>query len=40
VGRFRVPFNLSKGKRVTVNVSQNMLGITLSNESYGRVKIR
>jgi hypothetical protein len=38
-GTFRVPYTLLRGKRVTVSVSQNMLGIQLSNSAIGRVKI-
>jgi hypothetical protein len=38
-GAFRVPSNAFGGKRVTVSVSQNMLGITLTNSAFDRIKI-
>jgi hypothetical protein len=38
-GRFRVPFSVFRGKRVTVSVSQVMLGIPLSNTAIGRIKV-
>jgi hypothetical protein len=34
-----VPFSVFRGKRVTVSVSQVMLGIPLSNTAIGRIKV-
>jgi hypothetical protein len=38
-GTFKIPSTLSGGKRVWVTVTQTMLGITLSNQAVGQVKI-
>jgi hypothetical protein len=38
-GTFKVPTSLIGGKRVTVSVTQLMLGIPLSNSAVGKVKI-
>ena len=38
-GTFKVPTSLFGGKRVTVKVVQNMLGIALVNSAEGRIKI-
>jgi hypothetical protein len=38
-GAFRVPSNAFGGKRVTVTVTQKMLGITLMNSAFDRIKI-
>jgi hypothetical protein len=38
-GSFRVPFSVTGGKRVTISVTQTMLGIPLSNSAIGRIKV-
>ncbi len=38
-GSFKVPTSLIGGKRVQVKVVQNMLGISLSNVAFGKIKI-